>query len=167
MGGGELARLKLDLSGIDELEMQLSKLSSTDISMAVVGAGAQPLADEIRKSLDALPEDKFRRLKPNEVFSGVPKQQKRDLQNSLGVTPAKVDRNGNANIKVGFDGYGSFKTKKYPNGLPNQLLARSIESGSSVRVKTPFARVGALKAKNKVIKAMQDELDKQVRKITN
>lgn len=160
-----MASLNLDLSGIDRLEMQLSKIGSTDISLSAVEAGMKPLADEIRKNLNNLPEDTFRRLGKGEVFVGVPKNQKKDLQESLGVTPSIINRNGDADIKVGFDGYGSYPTKKYPKGVPNALLARSVESGSSVRKKTPFIRPAVDKIESKVIKAMQEQINKEVEKI--
>jgi len=150
----------LQIYGGDDLEIQLSKLAQPDMSKRIVRAGANPVADEIRKRLINLPEDKFRKLGKNEVFVGVPKQQKQDLLDSLGVAPADIDREGNANTKVGFQGYGSYPTKKYPKGVPNQLLARAIESGSSVRKKTPFVRPAVNSSKDKAIEAMQDEYNK-------
>lgn len=156
---------KLQLSGFEELEMKLSKLADPEISKEVVMAGAQPVADEIRKSLESLPEDKFRRLKKGEVFVGVPKHQKQDLLDSLGIAPPDIDYQGNTNTKVGFDGYGSIPTKKYPKGVPNQLLARAIESGSSVRKKTPFMRKAANKARKTAEEEMQKKYDEKVENI--
>ncbi|CRZ34590.1 hypothetical protein DFR55_101356 [Herbinix hemicellulosilytica] len=156
---------KLQLSGFEELEMKLSKLADPEISKEVVMAGAQPVADEIRKSLESLPEDKFRRLKKGEVFVGVPKQQKQDLLDSLGIAPPDIDYQGNTNTKVGFDGYGSIPTKKYPKGIPNPLLARAIESGSSVRKKTPFMRKAANKARKTAEEEMQKKYDEKVENI--
>ena len=156
---------KLQLSGFEELEMKLSKLADPEITKEVVMAGAQPVADETRKSLEALPEDKFRRLKKGEVFVGVPKQQKQDLLDSLGITPPDIDYQGNTNTKVGFDGYGSIPTKKYPKGVPNHLLARAIESGSSVRKKTPFMRKAANKARKTAEEEMQKKYDEKVENI--
>lgn len=150
----------MEIIGGDDLELQLSRLAQPEMSKRIVRAGANPVADEIRKRLINLPEDKFRKLGKNEVFIGVPKQQKQDLLDSLGVAPADIDREGNANTKVGFQGYGSYPTKKYPKGVPNQLLARAIESGSSVRKKTPFVRPAVNSNKDKAIEAMQDEYNK-------
>lgn len=124
--------------------------------------GAQPMADEIRKQIEALPEDKFRYLTGNDEFSGIPSKQKKDLLNGLGITKADIDFNGNYNVKVGFDGYGSFKTKKYPKGLPNQLLARAIESGSSVRAKTPFVKTSIKKKKNEVLKIVEESIQSSI-----
>lgn len=153
---------RMEIRGFDELELQLSKLADPEISKEVVQAGAQPIADQIRKNLEGLPEDKFRYLNKGEVFVGVPKQQKKDLLNSLGITPPDIDFDGNTNIKIGFDGYGKMPTKKYPKGVPNQLLARAVESGSSVRKKTPFIRKAVNKAKKLAEAEMQKKLDEKI-----
>ena len=152
----------MEIRGFDELELQLSKLADPEISKEVVQAGAQPIADQIRKNLEALPEDKFRYLNKGEVFTGVPKQQKQDLLDSLGITPPDIDFDGNTNIKIGFDGYGKIPTKKYPKGVPNRLLARAVESGSSVRKKTPFIRKAVNKAKKLAEAEMQKKLNEHI-----
>ena len=153
---------RIEIRGFDELELQLSKLADPELAKDVVMAGAQPVADEIRKSIEALPEDKFRRLKKGEVFIGVPRQQKQDLLDSLGIAPPDVDYDGNTNTKIGFDGYGKIPTKKYPKGVPNQLLARAIESGSSVRKKTPFIRKAVNKSKKLAEAEMKKKLDEKI-----
>lgn len=154
---------RMEIRGFDELELQLSKLADPELAKDVVMAGAQPVADEIRKSIEALPEDRFRRLKKGEVFIGVPRQQKQDLLDSLGIAPPDVDYDGNTNTKIGFDGYGKIPTKKYPKGVPNQLLARAVESGSSVRKKTPFIRKAVNKAKKLAEAEMQKKLDEKIK----
>jgi hypothetical protein len=152
----------MEIRGFDELELQLSKLADPELAKDVVMAGAQPVADEIRKSIEALPEDKFRYLNKGEVFVGVPRRQKQDLLDSLGITPPDIDFDGNTNTKIGFDGYGKIPTKKYPKGVPNQLLARAVESGSSVRKKTPFIRKAVNKAKKLAEAEMQKKLDEKI-----
>lgn len=124
-----------------------------------VKAGAKPVADEIRRRLEALPTDKFRFLPEGEKFDGLPQWQKDDLANSFGLTPVDRDRRGFVHTKAGFDGYGTAPTKAYPKGIPNQLLARAVESGSSVRKKTPFVRP-AVQATRKEAEA---EMDKAIR----
>jgi HK97 gp10 family phage protein len=157
---------RMDIKGPEEYISKLSKLgnASTNICKRAVKAGANPVADEMRKSLQSLPEDTFRRLDNDEKFSGVPEAQKKDLLDSLGITPADVDRNGVINTKVGFHGYGSHGTKKYPNGLPNKLLARAIESGSSVRKKTPFVRKAVSKTKNQALEEIRVSIDNDISK---
>jgi len=136
-----------------------------EVTKKAVYAGTKVVADEIRKNISALPAEKSRYLRGGDKFSGVPEQQKKDLLDSLGITPISVDRNGNTNAKVGFDGYGSIPTKKYPKGLPNQLLARSIESGSSVRQKRPFVRPAVNAAKKKAQEEMGRVVESEIKKL--
>lgn len=146
---------------INELERFAN--DEPDIAKEVVNAGAQPVADRIRETLYKLQEEPFHRLSESEEFSAVPLRQKNDLLNSMGITPADVDKEGNTNVKIGFDGYGKLKTKKYPNGVPNALLARAIESGSSVRKKTPFVRPAVNKSRNAAIAEMDKVLNEKVK----
>ena len=131
---------RMTISGGDELELMLAKLgaSSFETGKRAVREASDIVADRVRSNLEKLPEDVFRRLSDGEEFSGVPGAQKKDLLDSMGIAPVGVSDDGTINTKVGFHGYGSHSTKKYPKGLPNQLLARVVESGSSVRKKTPL-----------------------------
>ena len=139
-------------------ELEFAAAQGTLLEEAVK-AGAKPVADEIRRRLDALPSDDFRKLEPGEKFTGVPVVNHLDLLDSFGLTPVDRDRNGFVHVKAGFDGYGSKPTKAYPKGIPNQLLARAVESGSSVREKTPFVRP----AVNATRKEAEAEMDRVVR----
>lgn len=140
-------------------QLELSFAGNNDVLMKAAEAGADPVADEIRRRLEALPEDEYRFLSDGETFVGLPEGQKRDLLDSLGVTKPDRDRKGFVHVKVGWDGYGSFPTNAYPKGVPNALLARAVESGSSVRQKTPFVRP----AVNATRKEAEAEMDKVIR----
>ena len=154
---------RISFKGADDYAKALQQLEFTaeqgELLEDAVKAGAKPVADEIRRRLESLPEDKFRFLPDGEKFDGLPVQQKEDLAESFGLTPITRDRKGFVNTKAGFDGYGTVPTKQYPKGLPNQLLARAVESGSSVRKKTPFVRP-AVQATRKEAEA---EMDKTIR----
>lgn len=143
-------------------ELMRFEKDSPEIAKEIVMAGAQPIADEIRSSIESLPSDTFRRLTKGEEFSGIPNGSRKDLLNNLGIAPPGVDNNGNTNTKVGFKGYGSYPTKKYPKGLPNALLARSIESGSSVREKYPFVRKAVNKKRKISIDKMQEKIEEKI-----
>ena len=87
--------------------------------------------------------------------------QKKGLQEGLGVSPMEND-NGYWNVKVGFDGYNKVKTRKYPNGQPNALIARATESGSSVREKTPFVRPAVSASQKKALEAAKIKIDQRI-----
>lgn len=156
---------KMTFKGTDELALQLSKLGkmSAVIAKDVVMAGAQPVADEIRRGLESLPVDELKQLKVGEKFNVSAYGELKDLADSLGIAPPDIDNAGNANTKIGFDGYGSYPSEKYPNGLPNPLLARAIESGSSVRKKRPFIRQAVNKSKKKALDEMRKKCDEEIK----
>lgn len=147
------------------LERYQSAADSGKMLERAVAAGAAIVADQIRANLQALPEEKFRKLQPGEAFRGLPKNQKQDLDGSFGLTPIKRDKNGFLHTKAGFDGYGSHPTKQYPQGVPNQLLARAVESGSSAREKAPFVRPAVAKTRKAAVEAMRKEIDKETKKL--
>lgn len=166
-GCGLVPRAKNKVFGFDELATQFSKLGSiaSPAAKKAVYAAAGIVADRVRKNIEALPEDTFRKLNDGEQFSGVPKTHKIALLNNLGITPIDELDGDFINARVGFDGYLDGATKKYPNGLPAPLLANAIESGSSVRKKTPFMRPAVNATKKQALQKMAEVFDVEVKKI--
>lgn len=69
------------------------------------------------------------------------------------------------NVKLGFDGYNEVKTRKYPKGQPNQLIARVTESGSPYMDKTPFMRMAVNATRKPALAEMQKVIDEESKKI--
>ncbi len=157
---------KLEIKAEDDFVLKLSRLAarSDEVAKRAIYEAAEIVTDKVRENLEALPEESFRRLGKDESFDGLPAEQKKDLLNSLGVTPIKLDEAGNWNTKIGFDDYGRFPTKTYPKGLPNQLLARAVESGSSVRQKHPFIRPAVNATKKEALAAMERVINEEIEK---
>lgn len=145
-------------------QMERHFISDKPLEKAVA-AGSAIVADQIRENLEKLPEEEYRKLGEGETFHGLPKGQKRDLADSFGLTPIEKDKNGFLHTKAGFDGYGSFPTNTYPEGIPNQLLARSVESGSSVREKTPFVEPAVKATRKEAIETMNAVIEKEFKSI--
>ena len=124
--------------------------------------GARVVADQVRENLQALPEDRFRFLR-NEQYNVVTPEEKADLLDALSVTPHRMEGDG-WTVKIGFAGYGKRQhpTKKDPSGIPNNMIAGSIESGSSVRQKHPFVRPAVAQARARAQAAMQERFDEAV-----
>ena len=159
---------KFVFQGLEEYEKLLTKLSTSESIQAVCGAsiyaGADVMADAIRSGIDALPVvDHRKRGSPNNQISGITSAQKRGLQESFGVTPMGRE-NGYYNVKLGFDGYNSVKTKYFPRGQPNALIARAVNSGTSFRQKNSFLDRAVRKAKPKTLEAMTDAFDEAIKK---
>jgi len=151
----------------EEYELRLSRLAneSPNVITAAIYAGARVIADAIKAALNALPTDKFRYLRNGDKYKGLTEDEKRDLQESFGITPIRKGSDGNWSAKVGFDGYGSTRTLKYPKGVPNQLTARAAESGSRIREKTPFVRTSVNRVKGAAQAAMEEAGEAEIRKI--
>lgn len=147
---------------------RLKKLgeNTEPILKKAVYIGAGITAKAIRKRLDALPTEEFRHLKKGEMFDGVPNEQKKDITEGYGITRITMSKRGYVYAKIGFTGYGKFKTKAYPKGVPNALIARSIESGSSVRKKHPFVKPAVNATKAAALKAMEKVVEDEIKKIT-
>lgn len=160
---------KITFKGSNAFENFLVKywgeICQGEILKKTVMSGADIVADQIRANLEALPEEPFRYLQWGETFKALPKKQKEDLLRSFGLAPVSRDHDGNTNTKAGFDGYGSKPTDEYSRGIPNPLLARAVESGSSVREKLPFVRPAVNKTRIPAVKKMSEVFDAETKKI--
>ena len=125
-----------------------------------VKKGADPVADEIRARLNAVPVDDSYH-KPGQMRAGPRSIQKGALQATLGVSPIRND-NGFINVKVGFDGYNHVRTDAWPSGQPNAMIARSIESGTSFMAANPFIGSAVRATKKAASDAMQKEIENLV-----
>lgn len=130
-------------SKLRDYELMLGKIgdASKDICGAAIYEGAKIIADEVKANLSSLHAvsdvDAIMAAKKEEA-TYLTIRAKIGLMKSFGVTPMQRDRDGIYNVKLGFDGYNDVKTKKWPKGQPNQLIARACESGSSAMIKQPF-----------------------------
>lgn len=161
---------KIEFSGIDDYSAKLQKLGRTGIAIckAAVYEGADEVADAIRASVQALPTTRkqeaviaWRREIPTH---GLTEDQKQGLLDGLSVAKMRDD-DGYVNTRIDFVGYNSVQTQAYPNGQPNAVIARSMESGSSARVKQPFVRKAVNAARPRAEARMGDKIKDMVDKI--
>lgn len=157
---------KIEFKGIEKYQ---KKIISIDKQLekslgAAIYVGADVIADEIRKGIEGLPISQGFGTTDKPLPGGVTKIQKGGLLKGLGIARLQND-NGYVNVKIGFDGYNGMDTSRYPQGQPNQLVARGVESGTSWKQKTPFIRPAIRRASERSEKAMSKELDKEFEKI--
>lgn len=97
-----------------------------------------------------------------------------ELINALGTTPAKTDKYGVRNIKIGFkeprnDQSGSHTTrsgrKRTYYVRTNAMIASVLEHGRSNQKARPFLAPAAIAAQGPVEKAMERTFDEEVAKI--
>ena len=158
--------MKLKIKTGAEYIAKLNKLGNNadTISKKAIYNATSIVADEIKGHIKKIPLDNGYGTESDKI-RGISNKQKADLIDGFGITPIKFDEYGGINAKIGFDGYGSITTNKYPQGVPNQLLARSVESGTSFREKTPFVRPAVNKTRKKAVETMDRTIEEEIKKM--
>lgn len=143
---------------------KLQKLSDTrEYIGEAVYEGAGIVADNMKAQIQALPvAQKYARN--GETISTITSVQKKGLVDGFGISHMRDD-SGFYNVKLGFSGYNKQKTTKYPQGVPNSVIARSVTSGTSFRRKNDFVGRAVRSTKAKAERAIEKKLDEAIRKI--
>ena len=157
-----MARFQFD--GIDDYISELEKLygDTEDIIGAAIYQGAGVVMKSVVSAIAGIQTDE-RFGTPENKTIGPNSYQKEGLVRSIGI--AKLRKDGSFwNVKFGFDGYNGIQTKTWPNGQPNAMVARSVESGTSWMKKQPFMRKAESSSRVRCEAAMANEIDKQITK---
>lgn len=152
--------------GVDTYIGKLALLRDhSDVAIRnAVYAGASIVADEIRYEINQIPIVRNQKATPDNQIDGVTRAQKNGLQDGFGISKFGNDR-GFINVKLGFDGYNKTRTKKYPMGQPNALIARSVNSGTSFRKKRRFVDKAVNSSRKNALNKMSSVLDDEIKKI--
>lgn len=145
----------------DEYAQKLAALSGNMKSVAekAVYEAAGLVADQIRKNLtDNLNSDRSAAKREGAGKKKEGQKSSGDLLDSLGIAPIQLDRDGVIGTKIGFDGYDR-------RGVPNQLKARVMESGSSTIAPRPFVRPAVKATKKAAEEAMNRVINEEIKKI--
>ena len=158
-----MARIKTTFSdGINEYLQTLNRLGKEieGISKQAVYEGAKIIADEIKNNIEALSTDEEWGT-PKKMKAGPTKAEKENIARGLGIAHMQ-DNKGTINTKIGYDDAGYDENNK-----PIQMIARSVNSGTSFMKKNPFFEKGVRnsrnKAKQKMIEVSEKELGKTVK----
>ena len=141
---------KVDIKMPDEFLLKVSKL----------GSNFDPVAEKVLK---AGGEVVFKKTKSNlsAVIGKGTKQESRstgELENALGVTSVRLDRNGNHNIKIGF-------SEPRSDGESNAKIANIIEYGKHGQPAKPFLKPAKSASKSECISVMENTFEEEVQKI--
>ena len=127
--------------GLDEEIERLDALA--EAGRAVVTAalydGAGIIAAAIASAAASLPTDDNPRHPFSGPLTGLEPGDAEDLAAGVGIARFDDTEDGRS-TSVSIEGYTRRTEKNYPNGVPLPMIARSLESGSSVRMKNPFIR---------------------------
>lgn len=78
-----------------------------------------------------------------------------ELEGALGLSPARMDRDGNFNVKVGFD-------EPRRDGSSNAMVANIIEYGKHGQPPRPFLQPAKSASRAPCIEAMKRKLDNEL-----
>lgn len=141
---------RVDVKMPDEFLERMSRLGSKFDSIAetVLEAGGEVVLEKTKSNLSS-------------VIGSSTKYDSRstgELEDSLGLTGVKMDRNGNFNIKVGF-------SESRSDGGSNAKLANVIEYGKSGQPAKPFLKPAKTASKKQCIEAMKQTFETEVAKL--
>lgn len=155
---------KITFTGLEHYMAQLEALekNSEGIAKQALYEGAKIAADEMRKGIDSIPVQEEWGSKKVPA-RGIKAEQKKGLQEGFGISSMEND-NGRIHVRLGFHGYNTFRTRRYPNGQPNAMIARSVESGTSFLQKTPFTVKAVRKSKRLAEARMKEVFEKEIEK---
>ncbi len=138
---------KADIKMPDDFLMRLSRLGkrTDEITGRVLEAGGEVVLESVRSKLaSAIGKDtKFESRSTGE------------LESALGVSPVKLDRDGNLNVKVGF-------AEPRSDGDSNAKIANILEYGKSGQPARPFLKPAKNASKAACIDAMQRRFTEEV-----
>ena len=141
---------KVDIKMPDDFLEKLSKLGAKtdEISERVLEAGGEVVLAKIRSNLSSVVG------KDTKVES----RSTGELERSLGMTKARVDRQGNHNIKIGF-------AEPRSDGGSNAKIANILEYGRHGQPAKPFLKPAKSSSKSACEAAMKQKLEEEIGKL--
>ena len=155
-----------DFDGVDKYVAELVKLEDYTPSMIgrTVYKGAEVVADDVQEAIRQIPIDD-RRYVWSGSRRGITTEQRDGLIEGFGIASMRKD-NGFINVKLGFAGYNDVQTKAFPNGEPNLLIARMVESGTSYMPKIGAISKAIQASKAKCESTMKQTFENEIAKTT-
>lgn len=127
--------------------MKVSRLADqTDVIIPkVLEAGGEVVLSKVKSNLSSV------------VGSGTKEKSRStgELERSLGLSPAKQNRNGNWDVKIGF-------TEPRSDGNSNAKIANILEYGKSGQPPKPFLMPARTQSKSACIETMKSRLQEEV-----
>ena len=134
----------------EEFILKLSKLGNKtdEIISDALEAGGKVVLSQVKLNLSAV------------IGKGTKykSRSKGKLLSSLGLSPVKLDKNNNYNVKVGF-------SEPHDSKATNAMLANIIEYGKSGQPPKPFLRPAKRKSRDACIEAMKAKIESETQKI--
>ena len=141
---------KVEVKMPEDFLLRLSRLGdrTDEIIPKVLEAGSEVVVSKVRSNLQAVIGRDTKE----------PSRSTGELVSSLGVSPAKLDRNGNYNVKIGF-------AEPRSDGGSNARIANVLEYGKSGQPAKPFLKPARTASRAPCIEAMKRTFEQEVEKI--
>lgn len=154
--------MKLKFDGIDSIadKLELFGNKTTGVMKSALYEGARVMADEMKKNLQSIPvQGQFWPYvhKGSNLITGMTREQKADVINSMGITRMMADSDG-VRVRIGFNGYTTKGDGTGQVAIP--LLVRAFESGTSFIRKTPIVRKAFASGRPKVKEAIETQINR-------
>ena len=141
---------KADINFPDAFLEQLSRLGSQfdSVAQSVLEAGGEVVLEKAQRNLATV------------VGTGTKYDSRStgELVDSLGLSPVKLNKSGNHDIKVGF-------SEPRSDGGSNAKIANILEYGKHGQAPKPFMKPARTSSKAECIQAMKDTLEAEVKKL--
>ncbi len=138
---------KADIKMPDEFLKRLSRLGdrTDEVSERVLEAGGEVVLAKVKNALSSA-VGKGTKYKSRSTG---------ELESAIGLSPVKLDRDGNHNIKVGF-------AEPHSGGVTNAQLANMLEYGRSGQPPRPFLKPAKSASKTACEEAMRRKFIEEV-----
>lgn len=140
---------KVDIKMPEEFLQKLSRLGSDfdAVAESVLEAGGEVVLTRVKGNLAGV------------VGQGTKYDSRStgELEAALGLSPAKLNRDGNHDIKIGF-------VEPRKDGSSNAKLANILEYGRHGQPAKPFLKPAKTQSKSAAISAMQQKFEEEVEK---
>ena len=140
---------KVDIKMPEEFLQKLSRLGSEfdEVAESVLEAGGEVVLARVKGNLAGV------------VGQGTKYDSRStgELEAALGLSPAKLNRDGNHDVKIGF-------VEPRKDGGSNAKLANILEYGRHGQPATPFLKPAKTASKSAAISAMQQKFEEEVDK---
>ena len=141
---------KVDFKLPEEFLLKVSRLAekTDEIIPKVLEAGAEVVYDKVKSNLSSV-VGKNTKVKSRSTG---------ELESALGVSPAKQDRDGNFNVKIGF-------AEPRSDGGSNAKIANILEYGKHGQPPKPFLKPAKSRSTGACIEAMTNKLESEIEKL--
>ena len=145
----------------EDFLLKVSKLAdkTDEILPRVLQAGGEVVEAKVKSNLQSV------------IGSGTKEESRStgELVGALGVSPAMLDRDGNFNVKVGFDEprrqQNAAVRKRSYKERTNAMIANVLEYGKHGQPAKPFLKPAKSASRSACKAAMQQKFEEEVRKL--